>query len=35
MNVEMYSDRVIPNWKDLQSIYEGQWNKEKKSFKHI
>tara|TARA_B100000900_G_C20297869_1_gene600948 strand:+ start:208 stop:690 length:483 start_codon:yes stop_codon:yes gene_type:complete len=31
-DVEMYSDRVIPNWKDLQSIYEGQWNKEKEKF---
>jgi hypothetical protein len=31
-DVKSYSDKVIPNWKDLQSIYEGQWNKEKDKF---
>ena len=31
-DVSSYSEKVIPNWKDLQSIYEGQWNKEKEKF---
>ena len=31
-DVSSYSDKAIPNWKDLQSIYEGQWNKEKEKF---
>ena len=31
-DVNSYSDKAIPNWKELQSIYEGQWNKEKDKF---
>ena len=31
-DVNSYSDKAIPNWKELQSIYEGQWNKEKEKF---
>ena len=31
-DVSSYSEKVIPNWKDLQSIYEGQWQKEKEKF---
>jgi len=31
-DVNSYSDKNIPNWKVLQSIYEGQWNKEKEKF---
>lgn len=31
-DVAIYSEKNIPNWKDLQTIYEGQWNKEKEKF---
>lgn len=31
-DVSSYSEKVIPNWKDLQAIYEGQWQKEKEKF---
>ena len=31
-DVAIYSERGIPDWKDLQAIYEGQWNKEKEKF---
>jgi len=31
-DVESYGEKIIPSWKDLQSIYEGQWNKEKEKF---
>ena len=31
-DVSSYSEKVIPNWKDLQVIYEGQWQKEKEKF---
>tara|TARA_Y100000389_G_scaffold180059_1_gene194621 strand:- start:3 stop:569 length:567 start_codon:yes stop_codon:yes gene_type:complete len=31
-DVESYSEKAIPSWKNLQSLYEGQWNKEKEKF---
>lgn len=31
-DVESYSEKIIPDWKDLQKIYEGQWKKEKDKF---
>ena len=31
-DVQNYSEKLIPSWKDLQSLYEGQWNKEKEKF---
>ena len=31
-DVASYSEKGIPNWKDLQTIYEGRWNKEKEKF---
>ena len=31
-DVQNYSEKAIPSWKDLQSLYEGQWNKEKEKF---
>ena len=30
--VQNYSDKVIPSWNDLQSIYESRWRKEKEKF---
>ena len=34
-DVSSYSEKVIPNWKDLQAIYEGQWQKEKEKFQTL
>ena len=31
-DVQNYSEKAIPSWKNLQSLYEGQWNKEKEKF---
>lgn len=31
-DVASYSSKVIPNWKDLQKIYQGRWDKEKEKF---
>jgi hypothetical protein len=31
-DVQHYSEKAIPSWKNLQSLYEGQWNKEKEKF---
>jgi hypothetical protein len=31
-DVASYSEKNIPNWRDLQTIYEGRWNKEKEKF---
>tara|TARA_X000000368_G_C22837918_1_gene626290 strand:- start:44 stop:619 length:576 start_codon:yes stop_codon:yes gene_type:complete len=31
-DVESYSEKLIPDWKDLQKIYEGQWKREKDKF---
>ena len=28
--VQSYSDKVIPSWNDLQTIYESRWRKKKK-----
>lgn len=30
--IQNYSDKVIPSWNDLQSIYESRWRKEKERF---
>ena len=30
--VQNYSDKVIPSWNDLQTIYESRWRKEKENF---
>lgn len=30
--VQSYSDKVIPSWNDLQTIYESRWRKEKERF---
>jgi len=30
--VQSYSDKVIPSWNDLQTIYESRWRKEKEKF---
>ena len=30
--VQNYSDKVIPSWNDLQTIYESRWRKEKEKF---
>lgn len=30
--VQNYSEKIIPSWNNLQSLYEGQWNKEKEKF---
>ena len=30
--VQSYSDKVIPSWNDLQTIYESIWRKEKEKF---
>ena len=31
-DVQSYSDKVIPSWNDLQTIYAGRWEKEKNKF---
>ena len=31
-DVQSYSDKVIPSWSDLQTIYAGRWEKEKNKF---
>ena len=31
-DLENYSDKVIPSWNDLQTIYESRWRKEKERF---
>ena len=31
-DVQNYSDKVIPSWNDLQTIYESRWRKEKEKF---
>ena len=31
-DVQSYSDKVIPSWNDLQTIYESRWRKEKEKF---
>ena len=31
-DVESYSDKVIPSWKDLQVLYAGRWEREKTKF---
>ena len=30
--IQNYSDKVIPSWNDLQTIYESRWRKEKEKF---
>ena len=30
--VQNYSDKVMPSWNDLQTIYESRWRKEKEKF---
>jgi len=30
--IQNYSEKMIPSWNNLQSLYEGQWNKEKEKF---
>lgn len=30
--VQNYSDKIIPSWNDLQTIYESRWRKEKEKF---
>ena len=31
-DVANYSEKVIPTWNNLQSLYEGRWQKEKEKF---
>jgi len=31
-DVQSYSDKIIPSWNDLQTIYAGRWEKEKNKF---
>ncbi len=31
-DVQTYSEKVIPSWNDLQTIYESRWRKEKEKF---
>ena len=31
-DVKSYSDKVIPSWNDLQTIYAGRWEREKTKF---
>jgi len=31
-DVQSYSEKVIPSWNDLQTIYAGRWEKEKNKF---
>ena len=31
-DVANYSEKVIPSWNNLQSLYEGRWQKEKEKF---
>ena len=31
-DVQSYSDKVIPSWNDLQTIYAGRWEREKTKF---
>ena len=31
-DVQNYSEKVIPSWNDLQTIYESRWRKEKEKF---
>lgn len=31
-DVASYSEKRIPTWNDLQSLYEGRWQKEKEKF---
>ena len=30
--MQSYSEKVIPSWNDLQTIYAGRWEKEKTKF---
>ena len=31
-DIASYSSKAIPNWKDLQKLYQGRWDKEKEKF---
>ena len=31
-DVQNYSEKIIPSWNDLQTIYESRWRKEKEKF---
>ena len=31
-DIQNYSEKVIPSWNDLQTIYESRWRKEKEKF---
>ena len=31
-DVQTYSEKIIPSWNDLQTIYESRWRKDKEKF---